>query len=202
METRLVSIQGDKCVSAVEVEDAQGNIRKIKCDGVILTGCFTPETELARCGHLEVDAASGGPVIDQFGRCSDPKFFATGNVLRPVETAGWSWNEGRQTARWVAQDLAGNLPSPTTTIEIFTADPIIKYSIPQRISLPLISRGMTRLQLRFCHSAKGNLVALSGDDVVWKKNFNTHSERRVFVSIEQLVSNSKGENIELKFENK
>jgi len=200
MGTRLIGIKGDKCVSAVEVEDAQGNSRVIKCDGVILTGRFTPETALARCGHLEVDPATGGPVVDQFGRCSDPIYFATGNLLRPVETAGWSWNEGRQTARWVAEDLAGKLPSPTTTLQIFTTDPLIKYSMPQRITLPLISSGMTRLQLRFFHSAKGNLVALSGDEVVWKTNLSTHSERRVFVPIEQLVSNNKGRKIKLIFE--
>ncbi len=200
METRLIGIRGDKFVSAVEVEDAQGNSRVIKCDGVILSGRFTPETALARCGHLEVDPATGGPVVDQYGRCSDPMYFATGNALRPVETAGWSWNEGRQTARWIAEDLAGKLPSPTTTLQIFATDPLIKYSMPQRITLPLISSGMTRLQLRFFHSVKGNLVALSGDDVVWKTHLNTHSERRVFVPIEQLVGNSKGKKIELVFE--
>ena len=199
MDTRLIGIQGDKCVNAVEVEDAQGNSRIIDCDGVILTGRFTPETSLARCGHLEVDPATGGPVVDQFGRCSDPKYFATGNVLRPVETAGWSWNEGRQTARWVAEDLEGNLPTPTTVLQIFTTDPFIKYSMPQRIALPLMSYGMTRLQLRFSHNTKGNLVVLCGDDVVWKTHLNTHPERRVFVPIEQLVGNNKGNKIELIF---
>lgn len=33
------------------------------------------------------------PRIDQFGRCSDPAYFAAGNLLRPIETAGWSFRE-------------------------------------------------------------------------------------------------------------
>ena len=66
----------------------------IACDGVLLTGCFVPEAALVRGGHLELDPGSGGPAIDQFGRCSDPTWFAAGNVLRPVETAGWSLPRG------------------------------------------------------------------------------------------------------------
>ena len=82
----------------------------IACDGVLLTGCFVPEAALVRAGHLELDPGSGGPVIDQFGRCSDPTWFAAGNVLRPVETAGWSFREGQRIGACVADDLAGRLP--------------------------------------------------------------------------------------------
>ena len=83
----------------------------IACDGVLLTGCFVPEAALVRDGHLEVDPGSGGPVIDQFGRCSDPTWFAAGNVLRSVETAGWSFREGQRIGAWVADDLVGGLPT-------------------------------------------------------------------------------------------
>ena len=48
--------------------------------------------------------------IDQFGRCSDPSYFAAGNLLRPVETAGWSFREGSRIAGCIADDLAGRLP--------------------------------------------------------------------------------------------
>ena len=41
-----------------------------------------------------MDPGSRGPSIDQYGRCSDPAYFAAGNVLRAVETAGWSYAEG------------------------------------------------------------------------------------------------------------
>src|SRR3546814_7294688 len=58
------------------------------------TLCRSPEATLVRMGHLAFDPHSGGPVVDQFGRCSDPAYFAAGNLLRPVETAGWSWREG------------------------------------------------------------------------------------------------------------
>jgi len=201
LNTRLVGIVGDKRVTSIEVENADGTRRTIACDGVILTGRFIPEAALARSGHLEVDTASGGPVVDQFGRCSDPAYFATGNVLRPVETAGWSWNEGRQTGRWVAQDLAGKLPTPAKTIRISTSDPMIKFVIPQRLSLPAdLSSGMKNLQLRVTRRAKGTLVAMCGDQTLWEITLNSRPERRILVPIEHLVDNLKGETIELRFD--
>ncbi len=206
LNTRLVSIKGDKRVEAVEVENASRERRVIECDGVLLTGQFTPEATLARCGHLEIDApsvggsirGSGGPVVDQYGRCSDPAYFAAGNLLRPVETAGWSWNEGRQVGRWVADDLAGDLAGdPLVTgenIHITIADPIIKFAMPQKISLPYKpERGMKHVQLRFTDSVKGTLVAEDGQGkVMWQCSLNTHRERRVLVPVAGLVSERSG----------
>ena len=58
-------------------------------DGMVITGGFRPDVILLRGSHLQVNAASGGLVIDRWGRLSDPAFFAAGNLLRGVETAGW-----------------------------------------------------------------------------------------------------------------
>ena len=104
--TRLVAIQGGDRVSGVEVEYADGK-RTIDCDGVVLTGKFIPEASLARCGHLKIDAATGALVTDESGHCSDSTYFAVGNVLKPLKTAGKSWHEGRKTGWLVAEGLAG-----------------------------------------------------------------------------------------------
>jgi len=200
LKTRLVAIRGESCVREVEVVDASGNHRTIECDGVILTGDFIPETALARCGHLHVDIASGGLVVDQYGRCSDPTYFATGNILRPVETAGWSWNEGRRVAQWLAEDLVGKLAEPEAEIQILNPDPLIKYAMPQKISLPLTSSGMKNLQLRITRSLNGTLVAHSEGKPVWQKKLNSHRERRILVPIASLVGNGEAGEITLKIE--
>jgi len=200
LRTRLVRIEGNKRVTGVVVCDATGRERMVDCDGVILTGRFTPEASLARSAHLSVDSASGGPVIDQYGRCTDPAYFATGNLLRPVETAGWSWREGRQTGRWVADDLAGKLPGHTSEMKIVITGPDIKYSVPQKIVLPGASAGMANLQLRFSRAAKGDLVALNGNVVVWKKTLSVRPERRVLVPIGELTGGCEGGRIELRFD--
>ena len=200
LKTRLIGIEGDKCVSAAIVEDGSGNRRKIECDGIILTGRFTPEVSLARSGHLAVDSASCGPVVDQFGRCSDPAYFATGNILRPVETAGWSWNEGRQTGRWVADDLAGKISHHDHELQITTGDDLIRFAVPQRILLPLEATGMQALQLRFSRTARGNLVALSDKKVIWKKRMHVRPERRFLVPLDKLIRSCEIRRMELRFD--
>ncbi len=197
--TRLVRIDGQREVEAVIVEDKSGQQRSIECDGVLFTGQFTPEASLARCGHLTIDPATGGPLVDQYGRCSDPAYFAAGNVLRPVETAGWSWNEGRRAGRLVADDLAGKLPVYNNVVEIVTRAPEIKYVMPQVVVLPFAPAGMENIQLRVTGSVKGELVAMKGDRVLWRKSVSSHPERRILVPIKPLVAEGSGGRIELKF---
>ncbi len=198
LNTRLVGIQGDKTVAAVEVEDAAGVRREIACDGVILSGQFTPESTLARMGHLAVDPATGGPVVDQFGRCSDPAYFATGNLLRPVETAGWSWNEGCQTGQRVVDDLDGGLVEAVETVSINVAGPLIKYAMPQCLAVGQTG-GMGALQLRFDGDAKGQVVGESGGKTVGRWPVNTRKERRVLLPIRAIDMRQVQREITLKF---
>ncbi|MCF6317207.1 MAG: NAD(P)/FAD-dependent oxidoreductase [Marinosulfonomonas sp.] len=198
LNTPLVGIFGDKTVAAIIVEDAAGVRREIVCDGVILSGQFTPESTLARMGHLAVDPATGGPAVDQFGRCSDPAYFATGNLLRPVETAGWSWNEGCQTGQRVADDLNGRLCEAVETVSINVAGPVIKYAMPQRLVVGQTG-GMGALQLRFNGDAKGQVVAVSGGKIVGRWPVNTRRERRVLLPIRAIDMGQVQAEITLKF---
>jgi len=198
LNTRLVGIHGDKTVAAIIVEDAAGLRREIACDGVILSGQFTPESTLARMGHLAVDPATGGPVVDQFGRCSDPAYFAAGNLLRPVETAGWSWNEGCQTGQRVADDLNGRLCEAVETVPINVAGALIKYAMPQRLVVGQTG-GMGALQLRFNGDAKGQVVAESGGKIVGRWPVNTRRERRVLLPIRAIGMGQVQAEITLKF---
>ncbi len=199
LNTRLIAIEGKKQVTGVVVENGEGEQRHIDCDGVLLTGQFTPESTLARCGHLAVDPASGGPLIDQFGRCSDPTYFAAGNLLRPVETAGWSWNEGRQIGGWVADDLAEKLPPVTASFDVTPLGPLIKYAIPQTIVLPHQSAGLSHLQLCFTDSCKGELTAHHNKQRIWRKTLTVHPERRVLIPVQELITGRDGGSIELTF---
>ncbi len=131
LNTRIIKILGKDRVHAVQVVDLNGDRREIGCDGVLFTGQFTPESALARMSHLELDYETGSPAVDQFNRCSDPAYYAAGNVLQPspdsdnaisipiyytadnlpqpVEVAGQCWHQGRITAEWIADDLNGKL---------------------------------------------------------------------------------------------
>ncbi len=131
LETQIEKIIGDNRVEAVLIKDKDGNIRELACDGILFTGKFTPESTLARMSHLQLDNKTGSPIIDRFGRCSDPAYYSAGNVQQyypdgdtsthvpiyytadnlpqPVEVAGQCWNEGRVTAQWIVKDLDGTM---------------------------------------------------------------------------------------------
>ena len=192
-ETSITNIIGNKRVEAVEVVDGQGRSRIIECDGVLLTGEFTPESSLGRCGHLAIDHGTAGPAIDQYGRCSDPTYFACGNLLRPVETAGWSWREGQKIGGFVADDLAGELPDVTGSIEIVVKGDVIKYATPQRLNVASSSNGLKHLQLRLSQSAKVTLQASFAGKTIWQKNINSHRERRILIPISALMAGLDGE---------
>jgi len=202
LDTKLLSIEGEKRVESVIVEDSNGKQRNIECDGVLFTGNFTPESTLARSGHLTIDQGTGGPLVNQYGQCSDPVYFAAGNLLRPVETAGWSWKEGRQVANCVAHDLKGDLPHGDldwNEIQLFSNSPNIKLFMPQRIALPNDKIGMKHIQLRFNYRAKGKLVAKDGATILYEKLMSVYPERRVLISINELIANCKANKLELEF---
>ncbi len=104
----IASISGRNRVESVRITDSKGRAKELTCDGVLFTGKFTPESSLARMSHLKIDPRTGAPLVDQFGRCSDPNYYAAGNILlSPVKVAGKCWKNGKATAQWIAKDLAG-----------------------------------------------------------------------------------------------
>jgi len=56
--------------------------------------------------HLKTDKVTGVPAVDKFGRCSDPAYYAAGNVLlSPVKVSGQCWLGGYTTAQLMVKDL-------------------------------------------------------------------------------------------------
>ncbi|MGO9817599.1 MAG: FAD-dependent oxidoreductase [Acidocella sp.] len=172
-------ILGHARVEAVRLHDG----REIACDGVLLTGQFLPEASLARLSHLDVDRHSGGPAVDQYGRCSDGAYFAAGNLLRPIETAGWSFREGAEIAEYIADDLAGGLPSAEDGITLVAGEGV-KFVVPQRLARVTQLRG--QLQLRVAEPISGQLRVSSEEAVLYKRRISTRPERRILLDLAEL----------------
>ncbi|MBI2717589.1 MAG: FAD-dependent oxidoreductase [Rhizobiales bacterium] len=100
--TRLIAIDGRGQVEAVEVEHG-GQRRRIACDGVVFTGQFRPENALYMTGPFASDDLA--PRIDSAFRCTDPAFFAAGNVLRPLKSSGTCWRQGLAAAAAIAGSM-------------------------------------------------------------------------------------------------
>jgi hypothetical protein len=150
---------------------------------VLLTGRFVPEASLARMGHLAMDAGSGGPVTDQYGRCSDGAYFAAGNVLRAIETAGWSFREGAAIADYIADDLEGGLPYAEGSVEVLCGEGL-QYALPQALARVTKLRGV--MQLRVAAPMRGQLRVRAGESVLLRRRLAVLPERRVLLDLEHI----------------
>jgi len=149
-----IRILGDKNVEAVEYIDAAGNRQVIEADGVIISGKFRPEAALLHASHLKVDPGTGGPSIDQYGRTTDPSYFVTGNLLRPVETSSWCWHEAVACASRIKRDME-NPVGDVTTIAIISPDPAIRFVVPQLLARSGAPGAMQHMQLRLASPTRG-----------------------------------------------
>lgn len=184
--TRIEEIVGRERVEAVVVRGPDGARRTIGTDGVIVSGGFRPEATLLDAGHLVRDPRTGGPEVDQFGRCSDPTFFAAGNMLHPVETAGWCWREGRAVADAIADSLAGLLPARDAVVRLETAGDMLKYVLPQVLVPDRRAAPLGRLQLRLSRPAHGTLTLRQGTDARALARIDSRPERRITVPLDRL----------------
>jgi len=193
LNTDLVGIEGESGLREMVLRAPDGAERRVQADGLLLTGRYLPEADLLR-GHLALDPRTGGPEVDQFGRCSDPGYFAAGNLLRPVETPSWCWQEGRRAARAIAASLRGALPPRAGGLRLQVEGPTLKYVMPQR----LVSRGCGEgaadmLQLRVTRPVMGRLVVTRGGEEIWSGRIRSGPERRLTLPIAGLPVGESGE---------
>ena len=202
LNSELDEIHGGDRVESVVVSDAGGKLQDIECDGVIFSGNFVAEASLVRSSHLEFDPRSGGPVVDQYGRCSDPAYFACGNLLHPVDTAGWCWAEGMRTARLLRADLSAALPHRGRVLEIKSASPGIRYFTPQRILLPdaPLVENHPGLQLRFADNRRGRISWRSHKAVISSRSIRAQRERRVLLPFPRRDQLSECKSLALEFQ--
>lgn len=199
---QIVDIIGKQQVSGINVINAAGKTQQLSCDGVIFSGRFTPEASLARIGHLEIDPQTQGPAVDQYARCSDPDYFATGNVLRPVETGGWCWSEGVQTAKFVKDGLSGKLPDSKDQLHFNICSTKIKYIVPQKITIStshLKPLGMKQMQLRVKAPVNGRITINSDNSELYSTKINAFPERRVLIPMPEFSGHQTTANLTIKY---
>ena len=180
--TRLERVLGIDRVEGIEIDRGQGPER-LDCDGVIFTGQFRPETAVVVPSHLTIDPGTRGPAVDQFWRCSDPAYFAAGNLLRGIETAGRCYREGRAAAEAILGALANRLPPLPQEIRVQTEGEL-SYVYPQRVS-PKGLREASGLMFkgRVKSPVQGILRVLVGEREIWSKRISALPERRIAWSV-------------------
>ena len=187
--TDLVDIKGQNRVEAVTIR-RNGSTEILACDGVLLTGQFTPESSLFLESGMGIDRGSSGPAVDQDGRSVNPIYFASGNVLRAVETGGWAFREGRAVGASLAIDLRREVAAADFVPVTF--DEPIKLVVPSMLRRGDISTAaFTQFQLRVLRQAKGLLsLKIDGKDV-WSKRAQWSPERRILVPMPRDAQNAR-----------
>lgn len=155
--TELVAIHGRDRVEGVTLASA-GTTREVVADGVVFTGRFRPENALLRASQIALDPGTRGPEVDQYGRCSDPAYFAAGNLLRAVETAGWCWAEGRAVAGAMAAALDDRLPPRAAAWPVTVEGEGLAWVLPQRIAAAGPPPALPRLQAHADRAITADLV--------------------------------------------
>lgn len=176
----ILDIRGEGRVEQVVIRSG-GETRTFDCDGLLLTGQFTPEATLFQTSSMNVDRASRGPAVDQFGRCLDPTYFAAGNILRPVETGGWSFREGRAIGRAIADDLRRETPTDDI-VPISFSDPI-KLVVPNMLRRQPGDAALRFFQLRVARHIRGRLILELDGRIIWDKKSQWLPERRILVPL-------------------
>ena len=177
VNTKLLRILGSEKVEGVEIDRGYGTER-LDCDGVIFTGKFRPENALLTGSHLAVDPGTLGPAIDQFWRCSDSAFFAAGNLLRGIETAGQCFREGRAAARAIAAEIEGKLPPTGMGVPVH-AEGALAYVYPQRVVAEEAYDRQLLFLARARQAVRGRLVVRADDEVIWSRPVDVLPERRI-----------------------
>ncbi len=175
-----LTILGQSKVEGISFK-RRGRERVLEGDGIIFTGQFRPETSLLMQSHLELDPGTRGPVIDQLYRCTDASYFAAGNLLRGIETAGQCYREGRSAARAIHAALTGALPTQAVPIRIEAAG-ALSYVYPQRLTGhrpydPLLFKARAR------EAVNGTLRVLADGHEIWSRSMNVLPERRIAWSV-------------------
>ena len=83
----------------------RGVHKQLEGDGIIFTGHIRPESALLAHSHLALDPNQQSPATDTSYRCSDPSYFACGNLRQGVKTAGKCFSEGKAAARAIHASL-------------------------------------------------------------------------------------------------
>lgn len=181
LHSDIIAIHGRTRVDGVTLATPAGP-RDLPADGVIVSGRFRPDAALLLGSHLPIDPGSGGPVIDRWGRLSDPAYFACGNLLRGVETAGWCWSEGQRTARAILAALQDQLPEPAGA-RLKLAHPALRLAVPQVIGAGGAGSPHDRLQVRLDRPAKGQLRLMQDGRVLASTRIDSLPERRLSLAL-------------------
>lgn len=141
LKTTVSKIHGSKRLEGVTIAQVDDNNkaitdteRYIPCDTLLLSVGLIPENELSNMAGVELDALTGGAVVDQNRQTTVDGIFACGNALHVHDLVDYVSDEAEIAGRNAAQYCLRDGSFSTDAICI-TKGKNIKYVVPQRVDL-------------------------------------------------------------------
>jgi NADPH-dependent 2,4-dienoyl-CoA reductase/sulfur reductase-like enzyme len=184
LEHTVTFIHGESKITGVTVSrvdkdrnPVRGTERFIPCDCLLLSAGLIPENELSIKAGVELDAVTGGPVVDENRQTRVPGIFAGGNVVQVHDLVDWvSWEAelaGSAAARFA--DKGGTSFAGEIRVR---AGKNIKYVVPQYIS----GKEDVNLHMRVTRPGLKAVVKLGG--VTWKRFRSVRPSEMIIINVE------------------
>ena len=174
-DTRIKNINGIDRVESVTIQKSDREEQTLSCDGVIFSGQFVSENFLVRNSCLIRADGVAGPRTDQFFQCSDPAYFAAGNVLHPVELGDRCYLEGRLVAQQVIASLQKTQQPTGKRVDLLLKEPLTVI-YPASLSLGKSSESVS-FSVKTKSSMTGFLVFRQNGKELLRQSISGHPDR-------------------------
>ncbi len=192
----VTAIHGPERLTGVTVSKVDADLhpipgteRHFPCDTLLLSVGLIPENELSRGAGVDLDAATGGPVVDDRLQTSVPGVFACGNVLHVHDLVDHVSEEAAEAGRQAALAAASRrqaipLPQPEPPKPMASPMPAaaagagaaeaaivvragdgVRGIVPQRISPAALTAAPVKLMFRPTGVHKNAVLVLEADGV-------------------------------------
>ncbi len=163
LRSTVVHIHGQERLEGVtiaEVDDSwnpvAGTEQYVPCDTLLLSVGLIPENELSLQAGVEMDAVTGGPLVDHRMMTTVAGVFACGNVLHVHDVVDYVSEEaevaGSAASAWLQSEKT---QVPDVTVK---AGEGVRYVLPQSID----SRGEAKLFLRVTQPQENVVLDIGG----------------------------------------
>ncbi len=120
---------------------------------------------------MEFDAATGKPVTDQYGRCSDASYYAAGNMLHPADMGDQCYQEGLVTGERIADDLLANHHQQQLKVAQCIPvqyDPKICFTVPACIDIDDLSVRQIDFNIKVTQPVSGTIRVMAGNTLLYE----------------------------------
>jgi len=148
---RIIGKSRVEAIEAIRVDKnwqpMPGTEELIPCDTLLLSVGLIPENELSRKAGVNIDAHTGGPIVDSDFHTSVKGIFSAGNVVHVYDLVDWVTEAGLIAGRGAAL-FSQDKMNPEPEFTFLKAGDNVRYVIPHRVNHYNLEQGEVLLQMR------------------------------------------------------